>query len=223
MLATKNKPHLGEGIYTASDIASILGLPPAKVRHWLNDYWDARFSVHHVGRYSWGSRLEKAVNFHTLIEFYTFYQLRLHGISSQKIIKAHEIASKVLNTPYPFATSKILTDKKVIFFEDKIADVLSADDNLQYELKEVIEPFCHKIDFNGYTLAQRFFPLGRQVSIVVDPHYQFGQPVITGTNIQAQMLYLMNKSGDSPDFLASLYDIELKQVNDAIKFCRKAA
>lgn len=223
MTTIHNKAEIGEGIYTVPDIAAILDLPVAKVRRWLTEFWDARFGKSYNATYSWGDGRTRAVNFHTLIEFYVFYQLREQGISSQKILKAHEVMAKVLHTPYPFATSKVLTFGKNILFSPDISSLMEADEKFQMVLKKIVEPFCKNIDFDSEFLAERFYPMGKKHRIVVDPHHQFGQPTIKGTNIAAETIYNMHESGETVDFIARIYELDKKSVNDAIKFGKMAA
>ena len=109
-----HQPRLGEGIFLTSDVAEILQLPYPKVRRWMIEMWDNRFAD--KGKYTFGDSGNKAINFYTLIEFYTFFQLRFKGVSAQKIQKAHSIISKEIRTPYPFATN-IRTDGKKIWYE----------------------------------------------------------------------------------------------------------
>ena len=79
---TQIRPTIGEGIFLIRDVSEILLLPYSKVRYWLIEFWEGRFSKDY--RYVLGSKENRSVNFYTLIEFYTFYHLRLHGLSSQK-------------------------------------------------------------------------------------------------------------------------------------------
>jgi uncharacterized protein (DUF433 family) len=219
--AVVNHPQLGGGIYTIPDVSRILGLPQQRARTWLIEYWNSRFSS---GRgYSWGQGKDKAINFLALIEFYVFYQLRFHGVSAQRAVKAHDLISKTLKNPYPFATSKILTDGKSVLFSPDVNTIINADPTLQYNLKEIIERFCTKIEFGDDFLANRFFPQGTQSVIVVDPEHQFGQPVISGTNIPAETIYNYIRGGDKINFIARLYELTEKQVKDAVDFYSKAA
>lgn len=219
-----NEAEIGQGIYSVPDVALILDLPSSKVRHWLNEYWDSRFGKAYEGKYSWGEGRQKAVNFHTLIEFYLFYKLRELGISAQKIVKAHSIMADKLHTQYPFASAKILTEgKKYILFQPDQESLMRADEKLQLEFKRIVEPFCNNIDFDSNAIAQRFYPKGKKSKIVVDPHHQFGQPVIQGTNIAAETLFRMHEAGESMIFIANVYEIDKKSVSDAINFYKTAA
>jgi uncharacterized protein (DUF433 family) len=62
-----------------------------------------------------------------------------------------------------------------------------------------------------------------QAGDVVDPHHQFGQPVIENTNLLADTIYSMYKKEEPVKLIARLYEITEKQVADAINFCKQAA
>ena len=210
------------GIYTIPDISRILGLPYSRVQYWIREYWlnDNDFDQNN---YIIGDKKDRVTNFFSLIEFYTFSQLKLHGISTQKILKAHNVISEQLKTPYPFASSIILTDGKRVFFSpDNEKSIIHADITLQYNIAEIIRQFCDKIDFKD-AMAYRFWPEGRSRSIVIDPDHQFGQPILAETNLLAETLYLLNKGGESIEFISSLYNIPISKVNDAIEFYKKSA
>lgn len=222
MTAFKNKVELGNGIYTMPDLALILQLPLHKVRRWLNDFYNQRLAGD-KDAYSWGEGREKATNFLTLIEFYVFYLLREQKISTGKILETHQYMSKELKTPYPFASYKLLVNEKQILYGKDEDTWVHADKTNQIVLYRVIESFFKKIDFSENDLARRFWPLGKNHHIVVDPHHQFGQPVINGTNINAATIYSMHQSGEPVATIGILYDLTVAQVADAIRFCKREA
>ncbi|MEQ1745370.1 MAG: DUF433 domain-containing protein [Saprospiraceae bacterium] len=225
MVAFANQPKLGYGIYTVADVATVLGLPLDQVRRWLKKYWDLKLAPDAGTRNSWGERKDKSVNFYAMVEFYVFYELRRHGVSISRIVKSHQLLREKFDTPYPFASYRIMTDGRAILFSpDGGASIVSANTNLQYELKEIIEDFIKKIDFGkDDQFALRLYPDGKRKNIVVDPHHQFGQPVVKGTNILASVLFSMFKGGESVDFIAEVYNLKKEQVKDAIQYYQKAA
>jgi uncharacterized protein (DUF433 family) len=215
---------LGEGIYSIPDIAFLLRLPSAKVRRWLNDFWDARLGEKYRQKYSWGEGRSKATNFYTLIEFYVFYQLRELKVGPKAIFMAHEEMANQLNTPFPFASAKLLTDGKSILYSLEDGTTVKADKSKQIALRQIIEDFCKKIEFSDTQLAKKYYPLGKNNSIVVDPHHQFGQPTIIDTNIMAETIYSLHSAGESNSFLSKLYQLSEKDIEAAISlFNNKAA
>jgi uncharacterized protein (DUF433 family) len=225
MNAITHKNELGFGIYTIPDISRLLKIDRRKVKRFINEYWDAR-----IGRklfsdsYSWSvNQRNKAVNFYVLIELFTFFKLQELGVKAKTILKARQSISSELKLDYPFASSKLLTDGKKIWykFED---DIVNADGSSQTNFVKIIEEFATNVDFSTTTfLAEKFWPFGRELKVLVDPHRQFGQPIIEGTSINAEVIYAMYKSGEPLDAIAILYDLTEKEVNDAINFFRPAA
>jgi uncharacterized protein (DUF433 family) len=221
---TFHKQQLGTGIYTIPDISKLLGFPQSKVRRYLNEYWDERLGKKLFNEtYSWstGNNI-KAVNFFTLIELYTCFHLQEMGVSTRQILKSRIAIAKDLQIPYPFASAKLLCDGKRIWYEFKDC-IVKADGSKQTDFIEFIKEFADKIDFNSSKTAERFWPAGKQSSIVVDPHHQFGQPIIDGTNINAEVIYSMSESGESISTIGILYDITEKDIKDVINFYHKAA
>ncbi len=212
----------GSGIYTTPEVAKILGLPRGKVRRWLKDYWNAKFANNSL-QYSVGIGTEEVTNFSTLIEFFTFYQLREKGVSAQKIVKAHDILVEVFKTPYPFATSNILTDGERVLFEGNVGEIIKADKSLQLYINQVIEPFCQRIEFDNNKLANKFYPMGKSHTVVIDPKRKFGQPVIGDTNILTETVFSLFQAGESVEIIANLYDLKILQVEDAINFHTRTA
>jgi uncharacterized protein (DUF433 family) len=224
MISLTTHSKLGEGIYSVSDISFLLKLPKQKVRRWLNDFWDSRLAEKYSNTYSWGEGRDQATNFYTLIEFYIFYCLRELGVAQKKIFEAHEAMAKQLKTIHPFASAKVLTDGKSILYALEDGTTIKADKSKQIALKQIIEDFCKKIEFSDNNLAEKFYPLGKNKHIVVDPHHQFGQPTVEETNVLAETIYNMHEAGETNEFLSRLYDISLKEVQAAIYlFNNKAA
>jgi uncharacterized protein (DUF433 family) len=224
MKAILHKNELGCGIYTAGDISRILKINPAKVRHYIDQFWDERIGKKLFSdTYTWNidNRI-KAVNFYVLIEFYTFFKLKELGVKTNKILKAREHIAKEFHIEYPFASMKVLSDGKRIWYDFQ-DDIINADGSNQTNFKNIIECFAKRIDFHENLMAERYWPAGRDSHIIIDPHHQFGQPTINGTNINAEVIYSMYKSGEQVESIGILYDLAKSEVQDAINFYQKAA
>jgi uncharacterized protein (DUF433 family) len=217
------KPRVGDGIYTVPEAAHILDLPVGKVRRWLGKYWEMNFLEQSLepGGYTWGQSWDKAFNFHTLIEIIAVHSLRESGVSFQKIKTAHKVLGDILGTKYPFSTSRMLTDGKAVFYDDELS-LLALDRDMQRSFKKIVEPFCRKIDFDcANFLAERFWPLGKNHGIVVDPHHSFGQPIIVGTNITVDSLLTLIRAGEDKMMIASLYEISPDKIEDVYIFSQR--
>lgn len=217
------EPELGKGIYSIPDAAAILDMPVSKVRRWVKKYWELEFLQDVDQSYTWGESREKAFHFLTLIEIIAVDSFREIGVSFPKIKLAHELLTNLLDTPYPFAHAELMSDGKRIFY-DVDTTLLEMDQKQQLSFTNLVAPYCKKIDFQEKTqLAERFWPLGKDHEIVVDPHHSFGQPVIKGTNITVETIFSMLNAGESPEFVASIYDLNLNAVEDVMSFMKRNA
>lgn len=212
-------PAIGEGIFTTRDVSHILGLPKAKVRRWIKDYWDGRF-----GQYSWTIDRSKAVNFSTLIEFYVTLQLNEQGIENKQIFKAHQQLSEIYNTPYPYANEDILDalrcDGKKLYLETS-EGIISMDGSKQLNLN-IIQAFIENLEFGKNKLPSKLYPKGKKSAVVVDPERQFGHPVINDTNVYPETVYQLYLAKEPIPFIAFTYQLTEKEVNDAIAYCKAA-
>lgn len=221
----ENKLEIGNGIFTTQEIAQILQLPYQKVRTWITKYWDGELGSFYEQNYSWSVDNSKAVGFHTLIEFYVMMQFAEAGVKTNEVLKAHKELAAMYQTNFPFATKEVLdnisTDGLQVFF--KIEGVhITLDGSKQFNL-DIIKIFFKNLEFDNEMLATRFWPLGKEHAVVCDPHHKFGQPTISGTNIQSEAIYGMYKANESIPFIASIYEISENAVKDAIKFHKAAA
>lgn len=126
---------------------------------------------------------------------------------------------KRFSTPYPFALKGLLTDGRRLIKELGEDALLELGTGGQSAFESVISPFCRRLDFDANSqLAARFFPLGRDVPIVVSPTHSFGRPVVAGTNLTTEAIANLVRGGESIDDIAHEYDLPREQIDAAWKF-----
>ena len=226
MMDFENIPKIGNGSFTAVDIADILNIEYHKVHRWMNIYWDGKIGKEYGQRYSWVTDGKRAVSFHTFVEFYIMMQLSEAGVKPKNVLNAHRELSQMFKTPFPFAKRIVLenihTDKKTVFFDFQGSN-MTLDGSKQFNLN-LVKEFFIKLEFNSDDLASKYYPLGKDKSILVDPGRKFGQPVFKTHNIFPDILYGHYKAGDSTDYIAAIYELDKADVVDAIAYkSRKAA
>lgn len=217
----ENKPQIGTGIYTASEIAHILQLPYSKVHTWMVKYWDGKLGKAFETQYSWKTENTRAVSFHTLVEFYIMMQLSEAGVKPKEVLKAHNILANKFNTAFPFAKKSLLegikTDGKRIYLTMG-EDTVTLDGSYQFNLN-LIKAFFKNLDFDSEEVASRFWPLGKEKSVVVDPMRKFGRAVLATHNIYPETLQSHVKAGDSIPYLALVFEISEQEIEDALAYC----
>ena len=214
-------PKFGEGFYTASDASNILDIPYNKVSYWFRKYVKREFEVYTNYRYYYDNEKVTAVNFHALIEIYVFDFFKRNKISTKNILTAHKELSKLLDTPYPFChTDFLLLSGKDILYRIEEA-ILDTKPGFQQAILEYVMPYSKKIEFLG-CMAQKYYPLGKDRSVVVNPSNQFGSPIIDGTNIKVSSLASLYRGGEKVEFISKLYNLTNQQVIDALTFAKAA-
>ena len=135
-----------------------------------------------------------------------------------------EELSKRFATPYPFALRGLLTDGRRLLKELGEKTLLELGSGGQSAFEAVVAPFCHRLDFEvSSQLASRYFPLGREVPIVVSPAHAFGRPVIVGTNLPTETIASLVRGGESIDDIASEYQLSRDHVESAWLFEERRA
>ncbi len=220
----ENKPKLGLGIYTASEIAQILRVPYRKVYTWMNKYWDGKLGKEYGSKYSWQIDGTRAVSFHTFIEFYIMMRFSEAGVKPKQVLQAHSELVKMYNTAFPFALKEVLEgikcDGKHVFLKTK-KGIIELNGTKQFNLT-IIQMFFVNLDFDNDNLASRFWPMGKKKSILVDPERRFGHPVIDGKNIFPEVIYNHHNAGDPIKYIAHIYELSEDEVNHALEYCDAA-
>jgi uncharacterized protein (DUF433 family)/DNA-binding transcriptional MerR regulator len=219
--------YLGKGIYTISQVAQITKIDPSRVRRWIKGYTFSKSTNNYKNPpmfstdYKYDSS-DVIVSFLDFMEILFIDSFTQFGISLQSIRKAAQIASRLFSSSHPFAMKKIFTDGKSILAqiaeesgESDLIDLLKK----QYQLEDILLPYLYEcIDFNKLDLATKFWPLGKQSSIVLDPNRSLGQPIIHKYNVRTNVLYDLAKHGNTIKDIAEWYEIDEISIQNAIDF-----
>ena len=202
------------------DAARILRLPADSLRSWVagrDPSGEVRFPAGSMD--SEGIGRDRHFGFLTLVELYLISQLCRKGVTMPTIRSARAELSQRYDTEHPFALGGLLCSGKGILKElgDGVLHELGASGQTAFE--KIIQPFCAKLDFDGATsLASRFFPLGREHPVVVDPRHAFGRPAIEGTNVTTEAILSLLRGGETPEDVAESLAISLNAVQAARAF-----
>ena len=137
---------------------------------------------------------------------------------------ARDELSVRLKTDHPFALGGLLSSGKGLLHELGDGVLLELGSKGQTAFEKILQPFCDRLDFDAATsLAQRFFPLGREHPIVVDPRHAFGRPVIDGTNVTTEAVMALLRGGETIEDVADFLAISDVAVRAARTFEMKKA
>lgn len=96
-------------------------------------------------------------------------------------------------------------------------------------VRELLEAHLRRIEHDGRGLALRLFPFSRGESlqapriVVVDPRISFGRPVIDGTAVRTEVVARRLRAGESVVDLATDYGVEVREIEEAIRYELAAA
>jgi uncharacterized protein (DUF433 family) len=213
------------GVYLLPDAARILRLPASKLRTWVSGRLVDELRYFPAGEFATqGEGADRHFGFHSLIEIFTIAKLRERGIPMKAVRQARIELMERYNSPHPFALKGLMTSGRTL--------IKSLDDDTLLELgtagqtafSKLIERFCASLDFDQEsTLASRYFPLGRDKPIVVDPRHAFGRPVIQGTNLTTEAIMSLLRGGEGVDNIADSYQIDVEAVIAAKAFEQQKA
>jgi uncharacterized protein (DUF433 family) len=144
------------------------------------------------------------------------------GLSLQHVRRVATLACQLFQTPYPFASRRIFTDGEEVFAalsRDADASLIELSvKHAQLIASPIIGQYLTELDFDPQSaLARRWWPLGRNVPVVLDPHVAFGAPVVAGTATRTDVVYGLAVATDV-ERAADAYRLERDGVEAAVEF-----
>ncbi len=225
---------LGVGIYSRAEAARLLHLTPQRLGRWVRGYtyWlksgeaprrTQQPPVVHTDLPTIGGAL--ALSFLELMELRVVKAFVTKGVPLQRVRVAARRIADLYGTAHPFAHRRVYTDREQIFVaghgesvEPDLLQVTGRRGAGQLVAGGIFDRYVEEIDFEASTaLAERWFPLGRDVPIVLDPRIAFGAPVIVGTRIRTEILALY-ATGNAVATIARAFELEARHVRAALHF-----
>jgi len=232
---------LGTGIYTPREAAALLHERPATVRRWAFGYQRKR-----PGGYTLHAPLIKAelpvlegvraISFVELVEMLYIRAFEAAGASWSVIREAAKVAAREFaerghaqGAAHPFAMRQFFVDPEGLLYV--VLDEAGHEESVvllrghgQHAFPQLVKPYLDQIDFDLSDVASRWWPMGREGGVALDPEFAFGAPVVEEVGIAAKTLYETYDAeraqyGDRTlDHVAWVYEIEPHNVENALKF-----
>lgn len=216
---------LRTGIYSIPEASRLTHVSTWRMRRWLRGY---EFKVK-TGRHSsppvWEGQLEPidhtvALGFLDLIEIRCVDALIQAGVSWATLRTAHEHAKKMVGSTHPFCTNRFATDGQTVFLRmhEKCKEVIVWDmKDIQRVFDTIIEPFLKNMEFSEGE-AVRWWPMGHDHQVVLDPRRSFGSPIVVEHGVPTIVLAAAFRTEQDPRIVAEWFDVSLHEVQDAIDF-----
>jgi len=210
--------HLVRPIYSFSEADSLAGATRGTASRWIRGYHYTRDS----------KRVDQppvsvvagdlaAASFLDLLEVVVIARMKRVGFSLGQVRQIVINCRQLLDLQRPLVQARFKTDGQQIFVEqgDKLIEVGRRKRMTAWS--EILAPFLQELDYAG-EWADRWWPLGRENLIVVDPEYGFGQPVIEGTGVRTEMILERVRAGELPAEIAEDFNVTPTEVHRAIQY-----
>lgn len=221
---------LGKGLYSIPDAARILQMRADTVRHWVTGYHfgrkgHKRYSPPMIQLSVINGISEIFLTFQNLIELLFIRLFHREGVSLYTIRAAAEEAQRDFNTDHPFAVEQFDTDGKGIFATLEFKDIEGVTKSKvlkdlklsQMVIDEIARPYFRNLEYSELGVI-RYYPLGSDKGIVLDPKRSFGKPIDEASGVSTYVLYQMARTGESPHDIAKWYGVSEKAVSNAIEY-----
>lgn len=214
--------------YPAAEASRLVGLTASRVRRWLGGYgYSYGDGVRHqppVLRR--GETAGTYASFLDLVDLLFVKRFLDHGVSLQKVRRALEEAHEILGTSH-FARRLFFTDGANVYLEvrEKGAAILELLSGGQWVIAPVIRQLATEIDFGSAEgLARRWFPLGRNRPVVLDPLVSFGAPTVVGRGVKTANVHdLFVAENGKLAAVRAWWDLTEHEVEAAVEFERRLA
>ena len=215
--------------YTVAQAARLAGTTPTTVRRWLVGYEAPGHRMEPVfGGRGDGEESPIAVSFLQLVEIAVAAKFRSlrpvsRCVSLDRLRAAHRFARDQLHLKYPFATLPLFEFGGHLLHDFEMREpgpgILALDVGGQWALPEIVQQEGHQLDFGEEDpFAIRWFPLGRQAPVVVDPRIAAGRPTIYRRGITLDTVTRRWRAGDTIEQLAWDYELESGDVEQVLRY-----
>lgn len=214
-------------VYTIPQASKLAGVSPITVRRWLYGVDTPSTKMRPVfGNKAKLKENTVEVSFLQLAEIVVVGRFRQRNVKLDSLRQAHFYACKTLNLEYPFAWLHLKTDGVHVFsnFEKNHPDasLLALDKKGQLTLPgnviQALELFDYEEEF-----ASRWYPVGRNVPIVIDPRYGAGRPTIPNRRLPIASIYGRWKSGEHINLIALDYSLRRDLVETTLQYAENYA
>jgi uncharacterized protein (DUF433 family) len=157
------------------------------------------------------------ISFNDLISMRMVAIMRSRNVKLADIRKAEKYIQDEFGIKYPFINKEVWTFGSDVFI--KLGDFLLSASKFGQAAMEFLTEWIKKVEldmsFNHDNLVESWNPY---TDITLDPKVQIGMPCISGTRIPSRSIYRKLSVGDLPEIIADLYDLNLSQINNVIKW-----
>jgi len=216
--------------YAVAEVAGFLFIPTATLRSWVvgRNYPTASGTKRFRPVIQTGSSRPVLLSFRNVVEAHVLSAIRReHGVELREVRRALDYVGREFGTAHPLADHEFQTDGIHLFLE-KYGRLVNASAEGQMAMRELLEAHLRRVDRSPSGVPIRLYPFTRPRtvdeprSVAIDPTVAFGRPTLIGTGIPTEVVADRFNAGESIDELASDYGRTRAEIEEAIRFERRA-
>jgi uncharacterized protein (DUF433 family) len=211
-------------MYSFTEVAHLAQVSVGTVRNWLLGYLgsqgevDPLFRGHPEG--------ERTCSFLQLIEIVVAAKFRKAERCPFKTVRqAYDNARQLWpHLEYPFASLELKSIGGHIVHIIRVPGIAlrAVDIPEQYTIPDLVQETLAQIEYE-YELASKWYPVGMEVPIVVDPRISGGLPIVQGRGITVETIHKRFKAKQKMNFIADDFELDRETVEEVIRYAEQVA
>lgn len=210
-------------MYSFTEVAHLSHVSASTVRNWLLGYTTVQGEVSPL--FKAHQEEDKVCSFLELIEIVVAATFRkAEHVPFKTVRRAYDNARRFYGLDYPFASMDLKAIGRHIVHIMRIpgASLQAIDQPEQYTIPNLVQETIGQLEYE-YELAARWYPVGKNVPIVVDPQISAGLPVIKGRGITVEAIYKRFKADQDIAFIERDFKLQHGIVEKVIRYKEKLA
>lgn len=207
-------------LYSFLEADRLAQVTPGTSRRWLRGYhfWYSPTERRTMPPVTSAARRKSAASFLDLMEVTAIGKLRDKGFSLKRVRQINEYCQLALNVDRPLITQTFKVRGRDIFVMASSGVLLNVGERAgMLAWEHVLDPFLDTVEYED-ELIRRWWPLGKDARVVVDPDYGFGLPVIAGTGVRTEIIAEQFRAGDAVDDISYDFGVTGEQIEDALLY-----
>jgi uncharacterized protein (DUF433 family) len=226
-----NTTYFNTGRYTISEASRLTGVSRGRIRRWLRGYHYRSRQKSYTSRPLWRGQWEPidhtlALGFLDLIEIRFVDAFRRVGVSWATLRRANERAQEMFGGSHPFCTNRFVTDGREIFVElheqtgeTSLLEIARS----QQVFTDIVRPFPRDLEFDENEGLVRWWPLGKDRFVVIDPRRNFGSPIVVQHGVPTEVLAKAAKVSRSISEVVHWFAVPEEEIHDAVEYEQQLA
>jgi uncharacterized protein (DUF433 family) len=229
---TRDLSLLGIGLYTVAEASRLTGISRGRLRRWLRGHTYRAGEAPAISEPVWRRQVPDidgtlGLGFLDLMEARFVDAFRTASVPWRVIRLCAERAREVAGSDHPFSSPRFRTDGRTIFAEvaDRTGEkqLLDLGKN-QLAFGRMIGPSLYAgVEFSVDDMPARWWPMGANQEIVIDPKRSFGQPIVNDGGVPTTVIADAVEAEGSVPKVASLFQLPQHSVRAALRFEKRLA